>query len=205
MENFLPDKNLEANWTGQVLEHEAFAPGMTEAHRKKHFKIWLCEHNFCSKSSMFLASLRTRHEATPGIAWKGILSTWGTHPPFSLAADWDVFDASSCPKCFWNACLVLSKGICGDWLSTAQLKTDLQMVFLWDWIYVWISLKTCSSAQPFVGSMPQAIQVIFEMGEPTRVVALHAISLLHATFTPKSSWVCRVCNPPAPPSGQRLS
>lgn len=41
-----------------------------------------------------------RDEATPGIAWKGILSTWDTHPPFSLAVDWDVFDASSCPKCF---------------------------------------------------------------------------------------------------------
>lgn len=39
MENFLPDKNLEANWTGQVLEHEDFAAGMSEAHRKKHFKI----------------------------------------------------------------------------------------------------------------------------------------------------------------------
>lgn len=39
MENFLPDIYLEVNWTGQVLEHEDFAPGISEVHRKTRFKI----------------------------------------------------------------------------------------------------------------------------------------------------------------------
>lgn len=40
MENFLPGMFLKANWTGQVLEREDFAPGMSEVHKKKtHFKI----------------------------------------------------------------------------------------------------------------------------------------------------------------------
>lgn len=36
MENFLPGMFLKANWTGQVLEREDFAPGMSEVHKKKN-------------------------------------------------------------------------------------------------------------------------------------------------------------------------